>query len=77
VLGFIMRRHGVPVAPLLIGMVLGPLAETNLRDGLLSSNGDYSIFVTGPIPLVLYGLLFIVLALTVRSKIVNRARQDV
>ena len=77
VLGFLMRRHGVPVAPLLIGMVLGPLAETNLRDGLLSSNGDYSIFVAGPIPLVLYGLLFIVLALTVRSKIVNRARQDV
>ncbi|MEX5260009.1 tripartite tricarboxylate transporter permease [Kocuria sp. CPCC 205263] len=77
VLGFIMRRHGVPVAPLLIGMVLGPLAETSLRDALLSSNGDYSIFVTGPIPLVLYGLLFIVLALTVRSKIINRARQDV
>ncbi|MFI7495572.1 tripartite tricarboxylate transporter permease [Kocuria sp. M4R2S49] len=77
VLGFIMRRHGVPVAPLLIGMVLGPLAETSLRDGLLSSNGDYSVFVTGPIPLVLYGLLFIVLALTVRSKIVNRARRDV
>jgi putative tricarboxylic transport membrane protein len=76
-LGFVMRRHGVPVAPLLIGMVLGPLAETSMRDGLLSSNGDYSIFVSGPIPLVLYGLLFIVLALTVRSKIVNRARQDV
>lgn len=76
-LGFVMRRHGVPVAPLLIGMVLGPLAETSLRDGLLSSNGDYSIFVTGPIPLVLYGLLFIVLALTVRSKIVNRSRKDV
>ncbi|MFI7580908.1 tripartite tricarboxylate transporter permease [Kocuria sp. M1N1S27] len=76
-LGFVMRRHGVPVAPLLIGMVLGPLAETSLRDGLLSSNGDYSIFVTGPIPLVLYGLLFVVLALTVRSKIVNRSRKDV
>ena len=76
-LGFLMRRHGVPVAPLLIGMVLGPLAETSMRDALLSSNGDYSVFVTGPIPLVLYGLLFIVLALTVRSKVVHRVKQDV
>ena len=48
-----------------------------MRDALLSSNGDYSVFVTGPIPLVLYGLLFIVLAATVRSKVVNRTRQDV
>ncbi len=75
--GFTMRRHGVPLAPLMIGMVLGPLAETSMRDALLSSNGDYSVFVAGPIPLVIYGLLLIVLALTVRSKIVNRARQDV
>ena len=75
--GFTMRRHGVPLAPLMIGMVLGPLAETSMRDALLSSNGDYSVFVTGPIPLVIYSLLLIVLALTVRSKIVNRARRDV
>ena len=75
--GFIMRRHGMPLAPLMIGVVLGPLAETSMRDALLSSNGDYSVFVTGPIPLVLYGLLFIVLAATVRSKVVNRTRKDV
>lgn len=77
VLGFVMRRYGMPLAPLMIGIVLGPLAETSMRDALLSSNGDYSIFVSGPIPLVLYGLLLVVLAFTVRSKIVNRARQDV
>lgn len=65
--GFVMRRHGMPLAPLMIGVVLGPLAETSMRDALLSSNGDYSVFVTGPIPLVLYGLLFLVLAATVRS----------
>jgi putative tricarboxylic transport membrane protein len=48
-----------------------------MRDALLSSNGDYSVFVSGPIPLVLYGLLLVVLAVTVRNKIVNRAKQDV
>ena len=56
-LGFAMRRFGVPLAPLLIGMVLGPLAETSMRDALLSSHGDYGIFVAGPIPIVIYALL--------------------
>src|SRR5699024_9521540 len=40
VLGFLMRRYDYPLAPLMIGMVLGPLAESSLRDALLSSVGD-------------------------------------
>lgn len=56
-IGFAMRRFDVPLAPLLIGMVLGPLAETSLRDALLSSGGDYSIFFAGPIPIAIYVLL--------------------
>ena len=71
-----MRRHDMPLAPLMIGMVLGPLAETSLRDGLLSSDGDYSVLVSGPIPLVIYGGLLIVIALTIRSKVVARSRRD-
>lgn len=76
-IGYLMRRHGMPLAPLMIGMVLGPLAETNLRDGLLSSDGDYAVLVSGPIPLVIYGALLLVIALTVRSKITSRTRKDV
>ncbi|ROZ62358.1 tripartite tricarboxylate transporter permease [Kocuria soli] len=76
-LGFLMRRYDVPLAPLMIGMVLGPLAESSLRDALLSSGGDWSVLVTGPIPLVLYGVLLIIIALTVRSKVVNRTARDV
>lgn len=67
--GFALRRYGVPLAPLMIGMVLGPLAETSLRDALLSSNGDYSVFVSRPITWVLYGLMAVVLALTIRAKL--------
>ncbi|WP_461189983.1 tripartite tricarboxylate transporter permease [Arthrobacter sp. Z4-13] len=75
--GFAMRRFGVPLAPLMIGMVLGPLAETSLRDALLSSNGDYSVFVAGPIPLTIYAVLALALAWTVRSKVVGPTRVDV
>ncbi|MCU1404259.1 MAG: tripartite tricarboxylate transporter permease [Glaciihabitans sp.] len=68
-LGFAMRRFGVPLAPLMIGMVLGPLAETNVRDALLSSAGDYTVFVASPIAVVLYIALAGVIAFTIVGKV--------
>lgn len=72
VLGFVMRALDYPLAPLIIGMVLGPLAETSLRDATMSANGDFGVLVQGPIPLVLYGLLAVVLVVAVRQRIVAR-----
>jgi putative tricarboxylic transport membrane protein len=46
--GFLMRALDFPLAPLIIGMVLGPLAETSLRDAAMSANGDFSVLVQGP-----------------------------
>ena len=75
--GFLMRMHDYPLAPLIIGMVLGPLAETSLRDALISADGDPAVLFTGPIVLVLYGVLLLVLLLTLRSKVTSRTRRDV
>lgn len=75
-LGFAMRRFGVPLAPLMIGMVLGPLAETSMRDALMSSNQDYGVFVDGPIPIVIYLLLVLALAISVGGRIRARERRD-
>ena len=69
-LGFVMRRFGIPLAPLMIGIVLGPLAETSSRDALLSAGGDPSVFVSSPIAVTIYALLLIV----VISSIVGKAR---
>ena len=49
-LGFLMRALDFPLAPLIIGMVLGPLAETSLRDAAMSANGDFTILVSSPMP---------------------------
>ncbi|CEA09312.1 Tripartite tricarboxylate transporter TctA family protein [Arthrobacter saudimassiliensis] len=76
-LGFLMRRYGIPLAPLMIGIVLGPLAETSMRSALLSSNGDYSVFVDGPITIVLYLGLLAALVITAVGKIRQRAKADV
>jgi putative tricarboxylic transport membrane protein len=48
-LGFVMRRWDIPVAPAVIGLILGPLAETQFRRALAISQGDATIFVTHPI----------------------------
>lgn len=74
--GFAMRRHDVPLAPLMIGMVLGPLSETSMRDALLGSDGDYSVFVQGWIPQLIYVVLFVVLAFVVRAKVRRRSSPD-
>jgi putative tricarboxylic transport membrane protein len=55
-MGFTMRRFGFPVAPAVIGLILGPLAETQFRRALSISQGDLSVFVTQPISASLLAL---------------------
>ncbi len=52
-MGYLMRRFGFPVPPVVIAMVLGTMVETNLRRSLLLSDGSYKIFFTNPISLLL------------------------
>jgi TctA family transporter len=49
--GFVWQRLDMPPAPMLLGFVLGPLMEENLRRALLISRGDPTVFVTRPISL--------------------------
>jgi TctA family transporter len=51
--GYLFRRLGLAPAPLVLGLILGPILEENLRRSMLISQGDPSIFVTRPISLVL------------------------
>jgi putative tricarboxylic transport membrane protein len=51
VIGFVWLKLGLSPAPMLLGFVLGPLMEENLRRALVVSRGDPSVFVTRPISL--------------------------
>lgn len=63
VFGFILRRQGYPMAPLVIGMVLGPTLELTLRQGLILTDGSFFAFFSGsPIALVLTATALIALA---------------
>jgi putative tricarboxylic transport membrane protein len=61
VMGFFMRRYDFPTAPVIIGMILGPLAEQNFRQAMTISQGDMSVFLTRPLSVSL--LLIALLAL--------------
>ena len=62
-LGFVMRRWGFPVAPAVIGLILGPLAESQLRRALSISQGDFTVFFTQPIAAAMMALAAAMLAL--------------
>ncbi len=72
IVGFLMRMNDYPLAPLIIGMVLGPLAETSLRDALASANGDYAVLFQGPIVLTLYTVLALTLLWTIIKRFKSR-----
>jgi putative tricarboxylic transport membrane protein len=53
VIGYFMRKFGVPVAPCILALVLGDLAELSLRRAMLLSDGNLLILITNPISAVL------------------------
>jgi putative tricarboxylic transport membrane protein len=63
VLGFVLRKYGYPMAPLVLGIVLGDLLEKNFRRGLVLSDGDLTPFVTRPISAVLFGTIVVIVLL--------------
>jgi TctA family transporter len=71
-LGYIFAKLECEPAPLLLGYILGPLLEENLRRALILSRGEYSVFVTRPISLVMLllavGLLVLVVVPFIRKK---------
>jgi TctA family transporter len=72
IIGYAFIKLGCEPAPLLLGLILGPMMEENLRRALLLSRGTWSVFVTRPISagLLIAAALMIVIVLlpAVKSK---------
>ena len=61
VVGFVLQRYGYPVAPIVLGLILGPMLETHFRRALIVSRGDYGIFLQRPIAAALLAVAAIYL----------------
>jgi putative tricarboxylic transport membrane protein len=73
-LGFAMRRYGLPVLPAIIAVILGPRAELQLRRTLQLSNGDISGLWSTPLAKLIYLIIAIVLLWPLLSRFVLRGR---
>lgn len=59
IVGYFMQRYDFPASPILLALILGPMAESNLRRALVISKGDISVLFTRPISLLLLSLALI------------------
>jgi len=70
IFGYFMSKHDYPMAPLVLGLVLGPMIENNLRRALTISNGDLMIFVERPVSFVflMIAVLWVTVPLIMKMK---------
>ena len=73
-IGYLMRVYDFPVAPVLVGMILGPLAEQQLRRALSISQGDPSVFVTRPISAALLAVTLVIILAPLVLALLRRHR---
>ncbi len=74
--GYLLLKFGCEPAPMLLGFILGPMMEENLRRALLLSRGDASVFVTRPISLVMLSVA-VLLVLTIVLPAMKKRRNEI
>jgi TctA family transporter len=75
-LGYVLAKFDCEPAPLLLGFVLGPMMEENLRRALLISRGDPSVLITHPISAAFLGLATLSLLAFVIAPGLHKRRQQ-
>ncbi|MBX3588022.1 MAG: tripartite tricarboxylate transporter permease [Ramlibacter sp.] len=71
-LGVLMRRFDFPTAPVVVGMILGPLAEAQMRNALSIGEGHWSVFLQRPMSLA---MLVIIIAVLVAPRVLRRMQR--
>jgi putative tricarboxylic transport membrane protein len=76
VVGFMMRRFDLPIGPMILAVILGPLMEAQYRRAMSISQGDASIFVTRPISAVILGVAVVALIAPYLPTLIRRLRGE-
>ncbi|ULE32149.1 tripartite tricarboxylate transporter permease [Mycobacterium sp. IDR2000157661] len=74
-LGLMMRRFGLPILPLIIGVILGPRIERQLRQSLQLGGGDWSSLFTEPVAIVVYLLMAVLLLMPLVLRLMHRSEE--
>ena len=68
-MGVVMRRYDFPTGPVVVGMILGPLAEAQMRNALSIGEGKWTVFLERPMSVT---LLIIIVAVLVVPRLLKR-----
>ena len=71
-LGFMMRRFGLPVLPLIIGVIIGPRIERQLRTALAVAGGDVSTLWSEPLAVAIYVVIAVLLLWPLLTRLPRR-----
>ncbi len=74
-LGYVLRKLDIPLVPVVLGLLLGGIMETNLRRALSISGGDWSILISSPLTWALWALVVLMLGLSVFFEVRHARRQ--
>ena len=70
--GYLLAQLGLPMPPLVLGLVLSPIIEKNLRDAVIVHNGDLSVFVTRPVSAAILAAAAVTLFLVLKKSGASR-----
>ncbi|MBO8138312.1 MAG: tripartite tricarboxylate transporter permease [Desulfotomaculum sp.] len=76
VVGYVMEKYNFPLAPVILGLVLGGLAEQEMRRSLVISGGDWSVFFHSPISAVLLVAAAVSVVFPIISGLINKHKQN-
>jgi putative tricarboxylic transport membrane protein len=76
IMGFLMRRYDYPIAPVVVGLILGPMAEAQLRRALSISLGDPMVLVQSPISATLLAIALLALIAPFALKGLSKLRAN-
>lgn len=74
-LGYVLEKFDYPLTPIILGFILGPIAETNLRRGLMYTNGNFLPFLTKPIAATFLIIALISAVMSVRNNM-KKAKEE-
>ena len=75
VLGYLLTKLEIPLSPIVLAFILGPMAEKNFRRALMLSNGDYGVFFSRPLTVVLFGVAILSLLTPLVQSLLARRKQ--
>ena len=75
IIGYLMKKNGFPAAPIVLGVILGPIAEDELGHTLLLAGGDWRVLFQSPIALFFYGISILSVAFSLKREFGTKSKR--